>query len=192
MKHLKLFETFNEEVYDFCFRHRLGPYTINEDGSINIDNDVRINFNGFSELPIKFKKVTGSFHCFGNYNLTTLKGCPEYVGGDFWCYSNKLTSLEGCPKVVGDYFDCENNKIMTFEHLPFSIGGRFVCRENPIAEIWKLFEDYSKIEFLNYCDPLREPDDDSDEPIVILEKLNYFLEEIGKPNVTEVKGYKCI
>lgn len=31
-----------------------------------------------------------------------------------------------------------------------------------------------------------------DGEIVILDRLNAFLQDIGKPTVTEVRGYKCI
>jgi hypothetical protein len=72
------------------------------------------------------------------------------------------------------------------------LGGEFYCADNPICEIWDLFEDYSKIEFLNDCDAVREPETVYKEPIIILERLNFFLEEIGEKPVTEVKGYKCI
>ncbi len=130
------------------------------------------------------EKVGGGFFC-GYNNLTSLEGCPESVGGNFNCHGNQLTSLEGCPKSVGHDFCCTRNKIVTFEHLPL-IGSTFYCEGNPIYHIWKLFRDYDKIEFLNDCDALREPN------IVILDRLNYFLEEIGKPKVTRVYGYQCL
>jgi len=66
------------------------------------------------------------------------------------------------------------------------VGGYFDCYNNPIYEIWKLFEDYYEIDFFNDCDPIREPN------TIILDRLNFFLEKIGKPPVSEVKGYKCI
>jgi len=33
--------------------------------------------------------------------LTTLKGAPEYVGGNFYCSYNRLTSLKGVGTVAG-------------------------------------------------------------------------------------------
>jgi hypothetical protein len=57
---------------------------------------------------------------------------------------------------------------------------------NLIYNIWELFKDYDRIDFFNDCDPIREPD------IIILDRLNFFLEKIGKQPVSEVKGYKCI
>ncbi len=55
------------------------------------------------------QKVDGYFYC--NFNeLTSLKGCPEYVGGDFLCGFNNLTSLQGAPKEVGGDFLCRSQK----------------------------------------------------------------------------------
>ena len=106
--------------------------------------------------------------------------------GNFNCYENNLTSLIGCPKSVGGCFYCWNNKIRTFEGFPYHIGGHFFCEENPIFELWKLFEDTTKVELFNDFGI-------TDGKVVILDRLNEFLEMIGKPsNITEVKGYKCI
>ena len=185
MKHLKLFESFIGNIPSICKIYGIKNYTINEDRSIDVNGTVYLDSRNFKELPLKFRNVTGNFNCANN-GLTSLEGCPKSVGGGFYCYSNQLTSLEGCPKLVGEHFFCFHNKIATFEHLPFSIGCRFNCLDNPIFEIWSLFTDYSKIEFLNDCDAIREPN------IIILDRLNFFLEEIGKKAVTEVKGYKCI
>ena len=42
-------------------------------------------------------------------SITSLKGAPQEVGGDFDCYMNQLTSLEGAPQTVGGYFNCHKN-----------------------------------------------------------------------------------
>jgi hypothetical protein len=208
MKYIKSYK--EEYIIHICEKYGIQNYTINEDGSIDVDGDVYLHDERLTKLPLNFRNVTGSFYCHHN-QLTSLKGCPKTVdvnfycsdnqltsleccpvsvGRSFACYHNKLTSLKGCPKTVGDYFNCRYNKIATFEYLPFSIGS-FICINNPIYEIWQLFADYSKIEFLNDCDAIREPDG-SEEPIIILDRLNYFLEEIGKKPVKKVEGYKCI
>jgi hypothetical protein len=209
MKHLKLFESFKEEdiltVHSICYRYNIYNYTINEDGSIDVGGSVSLESRTLTKLPLKFRNISNSFFCQYN-NLTSLEGCPESVsdyfacnnnqlvslegcpksvGDNFACYENNLTSLEGCPESVGGDFNCRHNKITTFEHLPLSIGGDFYCVENPIFRVWKLFEDYSKIELFNYYDIIQDD-------VVILDRLNIFLEEIGKPTVTEVSRYKCI
>ena len=56
-----------------------------------------------TKLPVKFGKVSGNFDCCKN-NLTTLEGCPDYVGGDFSCWNNKLTTLEHRPTYDGHKF----------------------------------------------------------------------------------------
>ena len=41
------------------------------------------------------------FDCGGCHSLTSLKGAPKKVGGDFSCFNCKsLTSLKGAPKKV--------------------------------------------------------------------------------------------
>jgi hypothetical protein len=98
-----------------------------------------------------------------------------------------LTSLIGCPKYVGLNFICDVNKIETFEGLDFvNIKGAFRCNENPIWEIWRLFQDHTKFEFFNDCDIIRE------NRVIILDRLNFFLDYINRPTVTKLEDYKCI
>ena len=69
--------------------------------------------------------------------------------------------------------------------FPRHIGGTFNCDDNPIYEIWRLFHDKYRIEFFNDCDIIQDG-------IIILDRLNYFLEEIGEKSVKKINGYKCI
>ena len=93
-----------------CKRYGIKNYTINDDGSIDVAEDIYISYKGLTELPLRFNKVTGSFNC--DYNrLTSLKGCPRWIGGSFNCIGNKLTSLEFSPDYVGGYFWCQYNKL---------------------------------------------------------------------------------
>jgi hypothetical protein len=185
MRYLKRYEN-HEDIHAICRKYGIRNYTINSDGSIDIDGDVDLTYKISEKLPLKFGDVSGDFYCRHN-NLTSLEGCPESVGGDFACSDNKLTSLEGCPKSVGGHFYCGFNKIETFEGLDFiNIGGGFYCVDNPIWLIWKLFEDHTKFEFFNDCDIIRE------NRVIILDRLNFFLDYIAKETVTGVKGYKCI
>jgi hypothetical protein len=93
-----------------CKQYGITNYTINPDGSIDVDDDVDLYGFDLTELPLTFNKVTGYFDC-GVNNLTTLKGCPRWVGGNFNCYNNQLTSLEFSPDYVGGDFDCEYNNL---------------------------------------------------------------------------------
>jgi hypothetical protein len=85
---------------------------------------------------------------------------------------------------VGGSFNCGFNKIETFEGLDFiNISGQFYCQGNPIYYIWILFRDHTKFEFFNDCDIIRE------NRVIILDRLNFFLDYIGEETVTGVKGY---
>ena len=186
MKHLKLFESFNKvDIHEICKEYGIKNYTINNDGSIDVKYVVNLIFMDLTKLPIKFNKVNGNFRCSNN-QLTSLEGSPKIVNGYYFdCSNNNLKSLKGCPEIVDGTFYCHNNEISSFEHFPKHITGHFLCDKNPIWEIWKLFEDKSKIELFNDIDIIQDG-------VVILDRLNYFLEEIGEPTVKSIKRYKYI
>jgi len=112
---------------EFCEEY-LEKYTINTDNTIDVDGDVYLlgKLYKMKKLPVKFGKVSGNIDCSQN-KLTTLDGCPSYVGGDFWCDWNKLTILEYCPNYVGGDFWCFENNLITLEYCPNYVGGNFEC-----------------------------------------------------------------
>lgn len=56
-------------------------------GNVDLLIDIQNNFpNGLPDY-IKFSRVSGSFHCTNN-KLTSLKGVPFEVGGNFYCQNN--------------------------------------------------------------------------------------------------------
>ena len=128
------------------------------------------------------KNVKGSFSC-GSNELISLEGAPKEVGSIFNCKFNNLRTLKGCPERIGDDFYCSFNMISSFEYFPKYLGGNFYCDNNPIYEIWELFKDKTKIELFNDMDIIQDG-------VVILDRLNYFLEEIEKPSVEFVKRFK--
>jgi hypothetical protein len=111
-------------IDEICEYYGIKNYTINPDGSIDVDGNVHLHNRKLTKLPLKFNKVTGDFNCFWN-NLTTLEGSPTYVSSWFDCSYNELTSLEGCPNYV-DNFVCSDNP------LPQEI------LNNPKAELTRL------------------------------------------------------
>ena len=93
-----------------------GPYTINEDGSIDVDGNVELGHRNLTKIPFKFRHIHGSFYCYNN-RLTSLEGAPINVGGDFWCSRNRLTSLEYAPNNVGGHFYCYSNCNLPYKEL---------------------------------------------------------------------------
>ncbi|MEG7685949.1 hypothetical protein, partial [Listeria monocytogenes] len=74
----------NSKINSICKKYNIENYVINSNGSIDVGDDVLIYNKGLTKLPLKFNRVDGEFNC--SYNqLTTLEGCPNYVGCNFFC-----------------------------------------------------------------------------------------------------------
>jgi hypothetical protein len=130
---VKLFEDFSE-TDAICRKYGIENYTINPDGTVDVDDDVDLYGKGLKELPLKFGEVGGHFSCSNN-RLTTLEGSPKEVGGNFFCQYNQLTTLEGAPKLVGDDFVCINNQLTTLEGAPEVVVDSFYCGYNQLTTL---------------------------------------------------------
>jgi hypothetical protein len=89
--------------------YTIEKYRINEDLTITVYNDCCLP-DGYGNLPkfVKFKTIVGDF-LVCNSALTTLRGCPQEVTGEFNCEFNKLKSLKYAPKIVRGRFACSDN-----------------------------------------------------------------------------------
>jgi len=154
--------------------------------------------NQLTSLEGAPQKVVGNFNCSHN-QLTSLDGAPQEVGGRFNCNNNQLTSLEGGPQEVGNTFDCSINNIYRLDFLPNYKGALYISK-TPFYRVWKLIEnsiemDYTLFDHFIENNIFRDPGyqgDDSGLPIIILDRLNDFLDMCNLPNVEEVEGYTCI
>jgi hypothetical protein len=200
MRYLKLFENHQTEaeVAKICQRYGIKEWTLNSNGLVDIGilRKVDLSKSGLTELPLKFGEVDHYFDCDDN-ELISLEGAPQKVFSDFYCSGNKLTSLKGAPKFVRGDFHCDSNYIRSFEGL-VDIGGNFFCFDNPIYEVWKIINpgatilnvdtnkwNSEKMDLFNDLDIIRDDE-------IILDRLNFFLSEIGLNPVETVKGYKII
>ena len=107
-----------------CEKYNITNYTINDDGTIDVNGNVFLSSHGLTELPIRFNRVDGNFYC-GNNNLTSLKGCPRWISGDFGCQYNRLSNLEFSPEYVGGWFSCIFNKNFIDNYCDTEIGSYF-------------------------------------------------------------------
>jgi len=201
---LLLFESF-KNIESICKEYKVKKYTINPDGSIDVNGDVNLSNKGLTKLPLKFGKVTGYFDCAYNklttldgcpiyvggnfscnYNkLITTEGCPIYVGGDFSCRHNQLISLEGCPKEIGGGFDCNENELISLEGCPIEVVDDFTCFDNPIEDIYELFPNHkSFMDSLDY-NYLRGRN-------IVKSRFQEALDEIGKKVPKSIDGYRYI
>jgi hypothetical protein len=103
-------------------------YNIFDDGSVGIYGSCELlrDRPPIKKFPIKFHQVTDHLIC-NAAGLTSLVGCPGYVGGTFECSNNQLISLEGAPTRVVDDFRCYDNPLRSLEGFPKFIGKTFWC-----------------------------------------------------------------
>ncbi len=171
-----------KSISEICEEYGIENYTINEDGSIDVDGNVDFDNKGLTELPLNFNKVNGFFNCDHN-QLTTLKGSPKYVDG-FSCGTNKLTSLEFSPKKVGSNFYCEDNEIRDLYGISDDIGIYLFCnKENPIGSIIHKEVD---IDFIRAFNSYRVIKDGK----VVLKRLKYVMETFNMDyDLEKIKEY---
>lgn len=123
-----------EEIRRICTENGIKDYSIESDGSVNVNGAIAMTYEDLEELPLDFGVVTGDFICHNNL-LTTLKGSPHTVGGDFSCSHNQLTSLEGGPEYVGGSFACKDNNLYNLEGSPRTVDYGFECSENDLNSL---------------------------------------------------------
>lgn len=100
------------EIEIWLYKVGISRYLINEDLSVDVNDDVDLYAKSLTEIPIQFGKIMGTF--YGSKNrLKSLKGCPKYVSGSFFCNDNKINSLEYLPNFIGGFLNCMNNPIKT-------------------------------------------------------------------------------
>jgi hypothetical protein len=119
---IKLFEQFNneQEIIDICKEYGIEHYTINQDGSVDVMDSVRLYDLDLEKIPFKFGKISSYFDV-GKNKLTSLEGFPKEVYSDIFIYDNKLTSLIGLPEIIYDNVQCSDNKLTSLEGLPMEI-----------------------------------------------------------------------
>lgn len=149
MKHIKLFENFKDrsKIKEELYRYGIEKYTINEDGIVDVDDDVNLSNRNLDRIPFKFGKVSGDFIIISNC-LESLEGSPYYVGGEFACQFNKLKNLKGSPIEVSKNFYASRNNLESLDGMSLEIGGNFYCDNTSIKEL----DSVSNIEGYLYCD----------------------------------------
>jgi hypothetical protein len=123
----------------YCQGNQLDTGAVNRflRGDYNQENEgnyVRDPSNKITSLKGGPEIVHGDFDCGGN-KLTSLEGGPKVVGGNFWCHYNELTDLEGAPSEFGGHFICQKNKLTSLEGCPKEVSGNFNCSENDLTTL---------------------------------------------------------
>ena len=154
-----------------CKRFNIKKYTINDDGTVDVDGDVNLIWSRryvsyykdkLTKLPLKFGKVSGDFLCT-HHELKTLEGSPKWVGGDFACSFNKLTTLEGGPEVVLGKYYCNDNHLVNFKGFPEDYEtidwDRLFIYSNPVSMLLIKIPENKFDKFIYWCNELNVIDD---------------------------------
>jgi hypothetical protein len=134
MKYLKRFNEQEKSIEDWCEYFNIKHYTINKDGTVDVNYKVFINNIHLQDIPIQFGVVGDYFGCRNN-ELTSLKGSPISVYGGFNCQGNKLITLEYSPVSVSGDYDCSDNKLRSLKGCPNKMGGAFICSDNELKTL---------------------------------------------------------
>lgn len=193
-----------KSIGEICKKYDITNYTINN-GVVDVDGSVYLDYCKLTELPLKFGTVTGWFNCsrnlltslegspkvvYGSFScnnnrLTSLEGGPENVGFKFICSNNILTTLKGCPKSIGRDFICDQNRLLDIDFIPDSIKGKFQIHGNPISSIFN----EANIDFLKAFKTFKVIQDD----VVNLKRLKYVMEMFNQPiKLEEIEKYYLI
>lgn len=139
-----------DDIHEFCVDYDISEYTLNPDGSIDVQQNVEIDDlpHNMEMLPFKFNTVQGDFKVTDTH-LTSLVNFPKVVMGDVDVSDNELTSLEGCPEFINGDFDFTNNEISSFivGNYQVSVNGKIACGYNKYSNtllfaISEVTEDY--------------------------------------------------
>jgi len=111
-------------------------YEIHDDYRIDAscDPDFRSYLTGSLPDFIQFGCIYGDF-TIEDCKMTTLRGCPLFVNGNFYCGANELKSLEGGPDTVTGGYYCGGNLLKTLEFCPDYVGADFACDWNKLKDL---------------------------------------------------------
>jgi len=123
-----------EEIENWVEQHFIFNYTINDDLTVDVHEDVFLNENT-PNILVQFNTIEGDFSC-SNIGLTSLKGSPKVVEGCFTCGSNPLTSLKYGPVEVHKDFSCNYTKIQDLQFSPKFVGRDFSCYSCQLISFW--------------------------------------------------------
>ena len=164
-----------------------------------VEGNFHCNNNKLETLEYGPEEVQGVYNCSTN-KLISLKGSPDYINKEFVCDHTKIKTFDGAPKYTNYDFFCRANNIRTLDKYP-KAGGRIILNGNPIQEIGELFindnfnnskeRNRINIEYFNELGIIQKR---GRATVVVLDRLNYFLQDIGEPEIdgSEIKRMKVL
>lgn len=133
-----------EKIKIWLKKRNIDDYIINEDLSVDVNDNVELTGRITKELCVSFNKVNGYFLWQGGLQTKSLMGCPKEVCGDVALCGLGITSLKGSPTKITEQtiaenysdYSCYNNKLTSLEGSPDEISnGGFNCKDNKLTDL---------------------------------------------------------
>jgi hypothetical protein len=127
--------------------HHIGRVEIDDQGHVSVHGSVAASSN-FSQLPVTFSHVAGTFDLKIQPTLTTLVGCPNIVGGDFRVLGSILNTLEGAPiEIEGNarFGNQSHHDLKNLLGFPRRVGGITRVRYQPDLGMLRLLNTQKEI-----------------------------------------------
>lgn len=122
------------EVEEFLEKSSIFNYTINDDLSVNVNQNVNIIWENIKLIPIEFRIIEGNVVLSGN-KLQSLKGLPREIYGVLDISNNQLRTLEGCPEIIHGDFDVSDCFLKSLEFGPKQVMGDYIAERNELIDI---------------------------------------------------------
>lgn len=127
-----------DKILYYCDLFKIKKYNINDDGSIDVFEDVDISNKYLIKIPIKFNEVYGDFLC-NNTNIVSMKNCPNIIHKNFNMGFNKIKKIEHSPIDVGEKFNLEHNKNLSYiKDFPRNVGSSIVLYSCNFKSLYNL------------------------------------------------------
>lgn len=124
-----------KKIADWCEKMYIQNYKINDDNTIDVI--------GFCNLRGYLKGNLPDYIQFG-----TIYPHPKFQTTDFDISDSPISSLRGCPHTVYGNFKCHDTKVSSLEYAPKIVKSTFVFYNNPLEAEDFMIEDICECEFI--------------------------------------------
>jgi hypothetical protein len=156
----------SSEIMSFVEDNNIDEYTVNKDGSVNVNQGLVYDFNISGALPIKIQYVKQEFKCYNcddfinfpetvnslslrNIKAKTLDGVTKNIFNSFEIQTSSKTSLKGLPTKNLTNLTIDGN--FTDLHYLYDINSinRIMCIEMTFEDLSMLPQSCSEMSFVD-------------------------------------------
>lgn len=112
-------------IEKWLHQHGVTDFFIHKDLTVDVKGDLDLSSYPMERLPFYFGSVEGDviFSPSQETPLTSLRGAPQWVGGDFIVSGARLYDFKGGPSYVGGHFVASDAQLISLIGSPKTIKG---------------------------------------------------------------------